>query len=164
MPQLEQVATYVSQVFWLVVTFGLLYIILWKAALPKVADLLRERQDRIDGDLQKARQLKEEAETVLQAYEAAMAEARSQAQDILRQAADAAGKEAEQRHATLSAKLAKDADAAEARIDAARKEALANVRAVAAEAAREATSRLIGGSVSEADAEAAVTKALEGSA
>lgn len=164
MPQLEQIATYVSQAFWLVVTFGLLYLILWRAALPKVADLLQERQERIDDDLEKARQLKEEAETVLQAYEAAMSGARSQAQDILRQAADAAAKDAEQRHAALSEKLAKDADAAEARIDAAREEALANVRAVAAEAARQATNRLIGGSISEADADAAVAKALEGSA
>lgn len=162
MPQLEQVATYISQIFWLLVTFGLLYLFLWKSALPKVTDVLRERQERIDDDLEKAQQLKEEAESILRSYEAAMADARSRAQTILREAAEAAAKEAEARHAALSEKLAGETEAAEDRIGKAREEALANVRAVAAEAAQEATAKLVGGNISEADAKAAVSEAMEG--
>lgn len=162
MPQLEQVATYIGQIFWLLVTFGLLYLFLWKSALPKVTDVLRERQERIDDDLEKAQQLKEEAESVLQSYEAAIADARSQAQTVLREAAEAASTEAEARHSALSAKLAQETEAAELRIGKAREEALANVRAVAAEAAQDATVKLVGGKISKADAEAAVTEAMEG--
>ena len=48
MPQLEQIHTFLGQIFWLVVTFGFLYVVLWKAALPRVASILLERQERID--------------------------------------------------------------------------------------------------------------------
>lgn len=162
MPQLEQVATYIGQIFWLLVTFGLLYLFLWKSALPKVTDVLRERQERIDDDLEKAQQLKDEAESVLHSYETAMADARSKAQTILREAADAAAKEAEARHTALSAKLAQETEAAELRIGKAREEALANVRSVAAKAAQDATTKLVGGKISKADAEKAVSEAMEG--
>ena len=80
MPQLDQIWSYPSQVFWLVVSFAVLYYVLSRIALPKVSDLLQERQERIDADLEKAENLKKEAETVLAAYEAAMADARGKAQ------------------------------------------------------------------------------------
>lgn len=161
MPQLEQVSTYVSQVFWLVVTFAALYLILWRSALPRVAALLRHRRQRIDGDLEKAEKLKEEAEAVLQAYQATLAEARAEAQSILREAGDQIAKQSEERHAALSEKLAKDADAAEQRIREAREKAIANIRSVSVEVAEAATARLVGATVSKADAEAAVDAAMK---
>lgn len=159
MPQLEQVATYLSQVFWLVVTFGILYVVMWKAALPRVAGVLRERQERIDDDLEKAEELKREAEKVLSAYEATMADARSQAQSILRETSETLSREAAERHAALSGNLSRDAAAAEARIAKASEEALGNIRTVAAEVAQAAAAHLVGGEVSAADAEKAVADA-----
>jgi len=164
MPQLEQIYTYASQVFWLVVTFGLLYLVLWRSALPKVADLLHERQERIDGDLERAERLKEEAETVLKSYEATIAEARAEAHAALRDAADRIARQSEERHTALGQKLAKDTGDAEARIARAREEALSNIRAVSAEVAQAATARLVGLDVSEGDAEAAVDDAMKGRA
>ncbi len=61
MPQLEQFDTYLSQVVWLVISFAILYVVMWKAALPRVADVLQERQERIDDDLERAEKLKSEA-------------------------------------------------------------------------------------------------------
>ena len=61
MPQLDP-SSYASQIFWLVVTFVILYLLMWKVALPRVSALLRERQERIDDDLEKASRLKAEAE------------------------------------------------------------------------------------------------------
>ena len=73
MPQLEQISTYLSQIFWMVLTFGVLYFIMWKSALPRITIVLQERQEHIENDLQKAESVKQEAEAVLAAYEASVA-------------------------------------------------------------------------------------------
>jgi F-type H+-transporting ATPase subunit b len=118
-PQLQQHATFISQVFWLVVTFSILLIVMWRVALPRVSALLRERQERIDGDIERAQRLKAEAQTVLASYEQAMAEGRSKAQAALREAAERAAKEAADAQAAASARLDSETKEAERRIDAA---------------------------------------------
>lgn len=162
MPQLEQIDTYLSQIVWLAISFAVLYLVMWKAALPRVADVLQERQERIDDDLERAEKLKAEAESVLEAYEAAVAKAHAEGQAILRRGADDFAAEASSRHEELTARLAYEAEMAEQRIAAAHEEALANVRWVAGEVARAAAARLIGAEVSETDADSAVGQALEG--
>ena len=161
MPQLEQFDTYISQIVWLIVTFGVLYLIMWKAALPRVADVLQERQERIDDDLRRAEDLKKEAQSILDSYEAAVAAARSQAQTVLRQSADSFAEEAAGRHETLRWRLAEETARAESRIDASRREALANVRSLATEVAQAATARLVELDVPQGEADAAVADALK---
>ena len=161
MPQLEQLWSYPGQVFWLVVTFSVLFFVLSKIALPKVSDILQERQERIDSDLEKAEALKKEAESVLEAYEAAISEARSAAQAQIRDAAAQVAEKAAAQHAELTAKLSQEAGAAEQRIDAARREALGNIQTVSSEVASAAVARLIGAEVSQSDAEAAVADAIK---
>ena len=156
MPQLEQIGTYLGQVVWLVITFGVLYAILWKLALPRIAGVLQERQERIDGDLERAESLKTEAEEVLEAYQASVASAQAEAQVVMRERSDAFAAEAESRHEALSARLAASLDEAEQRIETTRHEALANVRSVAGEIVRAAADRLVSIEVGPEDAEAAV--------
>ena len=80
MPQFETAAPFFwSQVFWLIVAFVVLYLLMSKIALPRIAEVLEERQDKIDDDLAKAEKLKNEAEQVLAEYEKAIADARSSA-------------------------------------------------------------------------------------
>ena len=160
MPQLEQIDTYLSQVVWLVISFVVLYVVMWKTALPRVADILQERQERISDDLERAEKLKSEAEVVLEVYEAATAKAQADAQAILRAGADAFAADAADRHDELSARLARETDAAESRIEEARKEALANVRSVASEVAQAAAAKLIDAEISEPDADAAVHQSM----
>ncbi len=161
MPQLEQFDTYLSQVVWLVISFAVLYVVMWKVALPRVADVLQDRQERIDDDLERAEKLKTEAEAVLDAYQATVAKTQAKAQAILRAGADAFAADAASRHDAVSARLALQAAAAESRIEAAREEALANVVTVAGEVARAATVRLIDAEISEADADTAVQRSIE---
>lgn len=160
MPQIEQIGTYFSQAFWLVVTFGFLYIVLWKAALPRVSSILQDRQARIDDDLRKAEELKKEADEAMAAYEKTVADARAQAQALVRAANDAMVAEAAARQEALTAKIKADVAQAEARIDAARAKAISNIQTVSAEVAQAATARLIGQDVAEADAEAAVADVM----
>ena len=99
MPQLEQIDTYLSQVVWLVISFVVLYVVMWKTALPRVADVLQERQERIGDDLERAEKLKSEAEAVLEVYEATTAKAQADAQAVLRAGADAFAAERQRHHA-----------------------------------------------------------------
>ena len=160
MPQLEQIDTYLSQVVWLVLTFGILYLVLWRSALPRISQILVTRQERIDGDLRKATELKAEAETVLAAYEESAAKARAEAQAILRESADRFAVEAAERNDTLTAELAEEAAAGEARIEVARERAMADVESIAAELAGLAAERLTGTATDPAAAEAAVAHAM----
>ena len=161
MPQLEQYQTFVSQIFWLLVTFIPLYFVLWKVALPRISATLENRQQRIDNDLSRAQELASEAEGVLAAYEEELAKARSKAQEELHAAADKASSASEARSAELTSRLAADAKAAQARIAAARDDAMSSIATVATDIAAEATERLIGNRPAESAAGSAVETALK---
>ena len=159
MPQLDP-SSYPSQLFWLAITFVALYLIMWKVVMPRIAEVLQDRQERIDDDLEKAEKLRNDASAVLETYEKTVAEGRARAQAILREAAERAAAEAAERQAELARELSKRTGEAEARIAAALEEALGNVRAVAAEAAQAAAQRLAGTAVSTDEAERAVAAVL----
>ncbi len=160
MPQFEQTDTFVSQLFWLVITFGVLYLVLRYVLLPRIADVLESRQDRIANDLEEAEKLKLESEEALAAYEAALASARANAQATAAAAKAEANKEADRRSAELESKLAKDLKTADARIQAVRTEAVTSIRMVAQETAQAITNKLIGVDVDAGAAEKAVSGAF----
>jgi len=159
MPQFDP-STFPTQLFWLALTFVALYVLMVRVALPRVTDVLDARRARIDHDLETAEKLKAEAEQTLAAYEKAMADARSQAQGLLREASEEMAAEAQARQADLAKSLAERTKTAESRINDARAKALADIRQVAAAAAQAATQRLIGVTVDDAQAAAAVDKVL----
>ena len=143
MPQIEQIGTFLSQAFWLVVTFGVLYLLMWKVALPRVTTLLMDREQRIDEDIRKAEEARTEAEKAIR--------------EIRQQQAD----ENARRMDELEARIRVEAEAAEQRIEAARAQAAAEIREVATEVAQAATSRLIAVDVVADDADAAVLAVME---
>ncbi len=143
MPQFDS-STFASQIFWLTVTFVALYFVLARSVLPKIARVLEARQGRIDDDLERATHLEQEAKEALAAYQAALDAAKTEAQAVVREAAEQMDAEAAKRHEELGERLAAEVSAAEARIAGARDEALASIRQVASETARAATRRLIG--------------------
>ncbi|MDX1574543.1 MAG: F0F1 ATP synthase subunit B' [Kiloniellales bacterium] len=160
MPQFN-FATFPSQIFWLIVCFTVLYFLLARTALPKIGAVLEARQRKIDDDLERATELELQAKEALAAYDAELGKARDQAHTAIREAADEMAAEAEKQQQSLAAKLAADVEAAEDRIAAARKDALAHIQQVANEAARATTARLIGVEVDEAQASAAVAAAAK---
>lgn len=161
MPQLEQIHTFIGQIFWLIITFGFLYLILWKAALPRVSSILLERQDRIDEDIQKAVEFKKEAEKAVAAYEKLVADAQSNAQAVIREANEKQAARAATRQEALTEKIKVDIANAEKRIDEARSEAINNIQSVSIEVAQSAASRLIGIEIGLEEAETAVTAAIQ---
>lgn len=163
MPQLD-LTTFPSQIFWLIVTFAVLYALMAKVALPKVQGVVEERRRRVETDLEKAAQMKAEAEAVIAAYEKALADARHQAQLTMKETTDRLNAIAAERQRVANAAIAERTAVAEQRIAAARKAAMDNLRGVAVDAARAAAARLIGVEVDDARAGAAVDAVLKGHA
>jgi F-type H+-transporting ATPase subunit b len=160
MPQLN-VADFAPQLVWLAITFAVLYLLMAKVALPKIGRAIDARAERIAADLDRAAKLKDEAVGILAAYEKALGEARAKAQGAIKAVAERMQKESEAREGALAKKLAADAEAAEARIRAARDQAMASLTQVAAEITRTATEKLIGQPVNDAVAAAAVAAAAK---
>ena len=63
MPQLDP-EFFVSQLFWLVVTFSFLFFFLWKVSLPRISSVLEKRENKINNDIKTAKQLQIEAEKI----------------------------------------------------------------------------------------------------
>jgi F-type H+-transporting ATPase subunit b len=143
MPQLDP-AGFAPQIFWLAVTFFVLYLLMQLIAAPQVGRVLAARRQRLDGDLGDAARLKAEAEGVLAAYEKALAGARAEAQATLRQMAEKMAAEAAERQRQLAAALAEQIAAAEARIAASKEAALADVRSVAVDVGQAVVEKLTG--------------------
>ena len=162
MPQLD-ISTYPTQLVWLLITFVVLYVVLARVAMPRIGAVLEERQRRIDDDLERAAELKAEAEAAMAAYEKAMADARNGARELIRQAADALAKQSEERQRMLGAKLAEQIAAGEERITQAKDRALADVQSIATEVARAMAQKVADVTVDDGRALAAV-KAAQGAA
>jgi F-type H+-transporting ATPase subunit b len=135
MPQLE-FSTYTPQLIWLAITFVILYFLMAKLALPRIATALGNRQNKLESDLTRAERVKTEAESVLAAYEKAMMDARLKAQAVTGQAAADVAAEFAKREAAFAAELNARTAEAEKRINATKDAALAETRVVAAELAQ----------------------------
>ncbi len=143
MPQLDP-SNYPSQLFWLVVTFVALYFVVVKAVLPRIAEVMEARQDKIDDDLKAAAERKEEAEAVWADYEQKQRESQDRARDFLKTAHDEMAAESTRQNDALTARLAEQNAATENNIKAAKQEAMANLNQTVVEVTAAATAKLIG--------------------
>lgn len=160
LPQLD-IQTYPSQIFWLIIAFIVLYFLVSKIAVPRISEVLSEREERIADDLDKAETLSKEAEQVRAEYEKALGEARDKAHAATREAQEAAAKSGAALEAEAQAKISGMLKDAETRIAAARAEAVGNVRSVARDVAGDAVSKLIGVQVAEAEVDKVIDAAME---
>ncbi len=159
MPQLD-LATFPPQLIWLAITFLALYLVMRAVGLPRVGAVIAARRARIDGDLEKASQLKNETEAVISAYEKALAEARAQAQISLRETTEQLNAQSAERQRKVVEELAKETAAAERRINEAKQQALGSLRDIAIEATREAAQKLTGVALDANRAGSAVDSAM----
>jgi F-type H+-transporting ATPase subunit b len=149
-----------SQLFWLALTFVVLYVVMSRVALPRIGGILESRRVRIDGDLKEAERLRVETERALAAYEQALAEARANAHGIAEETRAAIKADLEGKRTTVEAELARKLADAEARIQKTKTAAMANVDAIAAETVAALVGRLTG-KVSAAEARAAVAAVVK---
>lgn len=163
MPQLDP-SSFASQLIWLVITFSIFYLVMARIALPRVSEVLETRQNRIAYDLETATSLKVDAEKVLAEYEASMAKAHAEAQDMLAKATQERAAEAARRQEELGARISAQLGDSEAHINEVRQAAMANIGDIAGDVALTATAKLIGVSPDDAAVRAALDAALKGDA
>ena len=121
LPQLD-IETYASQIFWLIVSFIVLYFLVAKIAMPRIAEVLEGRQERIEDDLDKAETLKKEAYLVKVEYEKALSSAREEAHEATRRTQEEIAKHGAEVEALANQKVVNMLKDAEDRIEAARTE------------------------------------------
>lgn len=155
MPQFDFENVAASQVFWLVVIFGILYLLML-AMLPKVAGVTERRAGTISGDLSAAETAKLQAEEKRDAYEASLVSSRSEAQDLIAEAKTDAAKANEARMAEADAAAQARLAEAEKELDAQRTAALTKLDAIATSAAQDTVEKLTGRRPAEDRAAAAV--------
>jgi F-type H+-transporting ATPase subunit b len=159
MPQLD-VHTFAPQIVWLAISFIVLYLLMARVGLPQVGGILERRRQRLDGDLAKAAQMKDEAAAVIASYERALATARADAQAMVRETTERLNAVAATRQHELAQALASETARAEERIAAAKQQALAGLRDVAVEVAEALALKVTGVALDPARAGAAVDAVL----
>ena len=130
LPQLD-FTTFDSQIFWWSVACVVLFLLMSRVALPRIASVLEERADRIADDLDKAEELKRQAQEAEAAYQQALTDARAKAQEIAAETRAEIQKDVDAEIAKADAEIAARAAEGEKRIAEIRDSALANVEEVA---------------------------------
>jgi F-type H+-transporting ATPase subunit b len=160
MPQLD-FATFPNQIFWLLVTLVVIYFVLTRVALPRIASVLAERQGTMTNDLAAAEELKLKAQEAEEAYNKALADARAEAHKIIAEAKEEIQADLDAAIAKADAEIAAKAAESEKTIAEIRAGAMESVTEVASETAQE----IVGALGQQADAKAvaaAVADRLKG--
>lgn len=142
LPQLDP-SWWPSQLFWLAVTFGVLYWLMSARFLPALGGAIEERRDRIADDLDQASEFRRQAEEAETAYNKALADARAKAQAIAADKRAEVDAEIAKMQGETDAVLEKEFETAEARIAEMTAEASTKVREAASETARAIVEALI---------------------
>ncbi|WBU58255.1 F0F1 ATP synthase subunit B' [Paracoccus sediminicola] len=160
MPQLNP-EYFGNLIFWLLVTLGVLYWVLSKVALPRIGSVITDRQGVITGDLMQAEEYKKKAKDAEGAYDKALADARSEAGEIIAAQKADIQKELDDAIAKADAEIAARSAESEKRVGAIRESAATDAREVAREVTAELVRRF-GGKVDDAAIDAAVDARLKG--
>lgn len=163
MPQIEQLfTTYTSQIFWLLVFFGLVFFVVGRGMVPKVMDTVALRDKQIADDLAAAKAARDQADAQEEAWRTRENENRAAAQAVVAKAKADAAASSEAKLTAAQGRLDAKLEDAQARIDAARADAMTEIEGVAAEATQDIVKRLAGIKVTKPTARAAVKEALRG--
>ena len=155
MPQLNP-EFWVSQIFWLTITFGILYIILSKLILPKISDNLESRKLQISDNIEAADKQRKESEAKSKEYEEIIYKGKSDAKNIFNEAREKALKDINAKKEVLDKQIDEEIKKAESEINQLRKDAPAKINKIAIETASEITKKLIGAEINNSSISAIV--------
>ena len=143
MPQLNP-EFWISQIFWLTLTFGILYIVLSKLILPKISANLELRRSQIQENIEAADKQREESETKLKEYEDIILKSKLNAKKIFKETREKALKDINLKKDSLDRQINEEIEKAEAEINALKKNAPEKINKIAIEASSEILKNLIG--------------------
>ena len=155
MPQLNP-EFWISQIFWLTLTFGILYIVLSKLILPKISDNLESRKSQILENIEAAEKQRQNSEEKLKEYEEIVSKSKMEAKNIFNQAREKALKDIIAKKDVLDKQIDDEIGKAEQEIKELQKSAPDKINKIAIETSSELIQKLIGAEVNNSSISAIV--------
>ena len=155
MPQLNP-EFWISQIFWLTLTFGILYVVLSKLILPKISANLELRKSQIQENIGAAEKQRESSETKLKEYDEIVSKSKLDAKNIFNDAREKALKSINSKKETLNKQIDEEIKKAEQEIKILKKSAPAKINKIAIETSSELMKKLIGSDVNNSSISAIV--------
>ena len=155
MPQLNP-EFWVSQIFWLVITFGILYVVLSKLILPKISSNLESRKSQISDNIEAADKQREESEKKLNEYDLIITKSKTEAKNIFNQAREKALKDINVKRDILDKQIEDEIKRVEDEINLLRKDAPVKINKIAIETSGELVRKLIGAEINNSSISAIV--------
>ena len=155
MPQLNP-EFWISQIFWLTLTFGILYLVLSKLILPKISANLESRKSQILENIEAAEKQREDSETKLKEYEEIITKNKQDAKTTFNQAREKALKDINAKREVLDKQIDEEIVKAEEEIKTLRESAPDKINKIAIETSFELVQKLIGAEVNNSSISAIV--------
>ena len=155
MPQLNP-EFWISQIFWLTLTFGILYIVLSKLILPKISDNLESRKSQILENIEAAEKQRQNSEEKLKEYEEIVSKSKMEAKNIFNQAREKTLKDISDKKDVLDKQIDDEIGKAEQEIKELQKSAPDKINKIAIETSSELIQKLIGAEVNNSSISAIV--------
>ena len=155
MPQLNP-EFWISQIFWLTLTFGILYIVLSKLILPKISENLESRKSQILENIEAAEKQRENSEEKLKEYEEIVSKGKFEAKNIFNQVREKALRDINAKKEVLDKQIDDEIRKAEQEIKSLRDSAPDKINKIAIETSSELIQKLIGAEVNNSSISAIV--------
>ena len=155
MPQLNP-EFWISQIFWLTLTFGILYIVLSKLILPKISSNLEQRKSQISDNIEAADKQREASETKLKEYDEIILKSKNEAKNIYNQAREKALKDINVKKEILDKQIEEEIKKAEDEISELKQGAPEKITKIAIETSSELIQKLIGNEINNSSISAIV--------
>ena len=155
MPQLNP-EFWVSQIFWLTLTFSVMYLLLSKIILPKISANLESRKLQISDNIEAADKQREESEIKLKEYDEIISKSKNDAKNIFNQAREKALADINSKKDFLERQIEEEIKKVEEEINQLKKEAPEKINKIAIQTASEITQKLIGAEINNSSISAIV--------
>ena len=155
MPQLNP-EFWISQIFWLTLTFGILYVVLSKIILPKISSNLELRKSQIQENIEAAEKQRESSESKLKEYDDVIQKSKLEAKNIFKDAREKVLKDINSKKEILDKQIDEEISNAEKEIEALKKGAFEKINKIAIETSSDIVKKLIGAEVNNSSISAIV--------
>ena len=155
MPQLDP-EFWISQIFWLTITFGFLYLVLSKFILPKISSNLELRKSQIQENIEAAEKQREGCEAKLKEYEEIIFKSKLEAKNIFKNAREKVIKDINSKKEILDKQINDEINDAEKEIETLKNVAAEKINKIAIETSSDILRKLIGTEINKSSISAIV--------
>ena len=155
MPQLNP-DYWVSQIFWVMLIFGALYVILWKTILPKISENLENRKSQILTDLDEAQEFKNQSEKKISEYNMILSKAKQDAKKVLDETRKKINLDIENKNNQFNLEIGKEIENAEKEIKTLKLSSIKDINKISIETSSEIVRKMVGTEVNTSSVSAIV--------